>query len=388
MTIPQKNIDKLSTRFKTVETKADLADLLSIAKAMAYKEDVKPISVKALTYYANPALCKQRYRTFIIPKKSGGQRTINAPVDGLKRILRSLNYIVQALTRPHNAATGFVLNRSIVDNALRHTDKNYVYNIDLKDFFHSFDRNRVKLGFMYPPFDLRGDREPLAFLLACLCTHNIEEGGITRRVLPQGSPVSPTLTNLLCMKLDRRLTGLAKRFSLTYSRYADDISFSSKHNVYGKEEFLKELHRIIHDDQGFTINPKKVRLQKRGYRQEVTGLTVNQKPNVTRRYVKQIRMYLYYWEKYGFEKANAIFIKDYKTDRGATKKGTPDLANVLDGKLEFLRMVKGKEDSTYSALKSRFDLVVDADNPILEIIAIWEGKGIEKAMEKYFNKLK
>jgi len=117
---------------------------------------------------------------------------------------------------------------------------------------------------------------------------------------------------------------------------------------------MAELKRII-DNEKLTINPKKTRLQKSGYRQEVTGLIVNEKVNVTRRYVKQIRMWLYYWEKYGYEKAEQIFKRDYISDKGHVKNmGTP-MINVLDGKLEYLKMVKGVEDTTFLGLKSRFE---------------------------------
>jgi RNA-directed DNA polymerase len=102
---------------------------------------------------------------------------------------------------------------------------------------------------MYEPFNLNGDREFLAFLLASLCTHPIEIDGLLKTVLPQGSPTSPTLTNILCTKLDRRLTGLANRFGVTYTRYADDITFSSPHNIYSDEIFTAELKRIIEQDQ-------------------------------------------------------------------------------------------------------------------------------------------
>lgn len=238
---------------------------------------------------------------------------------------------------------------------------------------------------MHEPFDLNEDREPLAFLLASLCTHPFEIDGEEKTILPQGSPTSPTLTNILCKKLDRRLNGLANRFSATYTRYADDITFSSSHNIYTNEEFNKELKRIIEEDQKLVINPKKTRLQKAGYRQEATGLVVNNKVNVRRRYVKQIRMWLYYWEKYGYEKANQIFKRDYIADKGHVKNMNATLVNVLDGKLEFLKMVKGVEDGTYKGLKERFDLLVGFTDPINQLLDIWESEGIDKAMDVYFN---
>lgn len=385
MKIEQAHIDQIRKQFAELQSKEDLVKLLSNAKTMLYGEECKPVQLKSLTYYANPTLCKKRYQTFTIKKKSGADRTINAPVKGLKSILRSLNFVLQCVYEPHEAATGFVLEKSIVDNAKKHVGHHYVLNMDLKDFFHTFDRNRVKMGFIYEPFNLGGDKEPLAFLLASLCTHPFEIDGEEKAVLPQGSPTSPTLTNILCKKLDRRLTGLANRFGATYTRYADDITFSSPHNIYTDEEFNKELKRIIEEDQKLVINPKKTRLQKAGYRQEATGLIVNDKVNVRMRYVKQIRMWLYYWEKYGYEKAEQIFKRDYIADKGHVKNINAHLVNVLDGKLEFLKMVKGAEDGTYKGLKSRFDLLVGYTDPINQVLNVWETEGIDQAMSTYYK---
>jgi RNA-directed DNA polymerase len=366
MKIEQTHIDQIRNQFAALQSKEDLVKLLSDAKNMLYGEECKPFKLKSLTYYANPTLCKKRYQTFPIKKKSGADRTIHAPVKGLKSILRSLNFVLQCIYEPHEAATGFVREKSIVDNAKKHVGHHYVFNIDIKDFFHSFDRNKVKLAFMYEPFNLRQEREELAFLLACLCTHPILIDDEIKNVLPQGSPCSPTLTNILCRRLDHRLSGLAKRFGAVYTRYADDITFSSYHNIFKREanpllndkgcydNFIAELERLL-SEEGLKINPEKTRLQKAGYRQEATGLIVNEKVNVRRRYVKQIRMWLYYWEKYGYEKAEQLFCKDYLNDKGHVKKGKPNLANVLSGKLEFLKMVKGVENRTYIGLKNRID---------------------------------
>lgn len=385
MKIEKSHIDHIRKQFANLQTKEDLMGLLNDALRMLYSEQSKPIQLKSLTYYANPALCNSRYKAFTIKKRSGADRTIHAPVKGLKTILRSLNFVLQCMYESHKAATGFVLEKSIVDNAKKHVGHHYVLNLDLKDFFHSFDRNRVKIGLMYAPFNLRGDKEPLAFLLASLCTHPFEIDGVVKTVLPQGSPTSPTLTNILCKKLDYRLSGLANRFGVTYTRYADDITFSSLHNIFKNEEFNKELRRIIEDDQKLEINPAKTRLQKTDYRQEVTGLIVNDKVNVRRRYVKQIRMWLYYWEKYGYEKAEQIFRRDYIVDKGHVKNMNAHLINVLDGKLEFLKMVKGAEDGTYKGLKQRFDKLAGITDPINRLLDTWEKEGIESAMDVYYK---
>ncbi len=386
MKIGQEHIAQIRTQFAELQNKDDLRKLLSGAKNMLYGKECKPVQLKSLTYYANPSLCKKRYQTFSIKKKSGADRTINAPVKGLKSILRSLNFVLHCVYKPHEAATGFVLKKSIVDNAKKHVGHHYVFNVDLKDFFHSFDRNRVKLAFMYEPFNLREEREELAFMLACLCTHPIQMDGEIKNVLPQGSPCSPTLTNILCRRLDHRLSGLAKRFRAVYTRYADDITFSSYHNIYKREEnsklnnrgcydnFIAELERLL-SEEGLKINSEKTRLQKACYRQEATGLVVNEKVNVHSRYVKQIRMWLYYWEKYGYEKANQIFKRDYIADKGHVKKVNAKLENVLYGKLEFLKMVKGFENKTYNKLKERFDaLIINSDKTAKEEkVAFGEG---------------
>lgn len=367
-TIDKEHIEDIRNKFSLIGSKDDLLSLLNYAKVLLYGESCKPFTLNSLNYYANPEYCNNRYKKFSVKKKSGGQRIIHAPVTGLKSLLRALNLVIQCISEPHEAATGFIPNRSIVDNAKKHLNQNYVFNIDLSDFFFSFDRNRVKLAFMKSPFNLSGNKEPIAFLIAALCTHPLEFDDGIKIVLPQGSPTSPTLTNILCVKLDRRLSGLADRFGVRYTRYADDITFSSKHSIFNENEFKSELHRIISEDNllklkdkeliigpQLRINEKKTRLQKSAFRQEVTGLIVNEKVNVKKRYVKQLRMWLYYWEKYGYEKAQQIFSSDYIADKGHVKAGKPNLSNVLDGKLEFLKMVKGVEDGTYSGLKRRFD---------------------------------
>lgn len=375
MIIEQQDIDQIRQQFAKIQTKKDLVALLNVAKGILYKKETQPFRLKDLTYHANPALNKKRYTQFSIKKKSGGERIINAPAKGLKSILRALNFVLQCVYEPHKAATGFVRNKSIIDNAKIHIASNYVYNIDLKDFFHSFDRNRVKMAFMYT-CNLGKKGEHLAFLLACLTTHPFEINGETKIVLPQGSPTSPTITNILCQNLDRKLTGLAKRFGVKYSRYADDMTFSSSHSVYKKEDFLKEMKRIIEKSQKLTINPTKTRLQKAAYRQEVTGLIVNEKVNVRRRYLKKIRMLLHLWERDGYVQAQRIFQDINQKDKKNLKNGEPDLLNVLDGKLNFLSMVKGVDSPTYITLQKRFVAVY---NKLLNnVLNTVEEKGIEE----------
>jgi len=251
---------------------------------------------------------------------------------------------------------------------------------------------------------LVASRLKLANTIASLCCNemeverknNIGEWEIFKRnVTPQGAPTSPVISNIVCQRLDYLLTAVAKRFGLKYSRYADDITFSSMHNVYKSDSnFIKELNRII-GEQGFTIKESKTRLQKEGYRKEVTGLVINEKINVRKRYIKQLRMWIYYWEKYGYKKASIFFLQQYKEDKGHIKKNIPEMANVIIGKLDYLKMVKGNNNFLYLNLKKRVDYLLNnttnlqqkkydkKNNHLDEILKTIFNEGLEIAMAKY-----
>ena len=343
-------MDKFETRKRVsaLQTKADLLKLLNDLKVNDLQENAYPIPMKAINFYCNPAH-EKRYKSFSIPKKSGGQRVISAPCRGLMSILTYLNVMFEAMYEPAPCVCGFAIGKSVVDNANNHVGKNYVFNLDMKDFFPSIQQARVWARLQAAPYNMKKD---VANIIAGLCCMKTSDG---KFVLPQGAPTSPILTNMICERLDRRLTGLARRFGLSYSRYADDITFSSMHFVYsGDGDFMKELNRIVSEEH-FSLNDKKTRLQKNNVRQEVTGITVNEKANVTRKYVREIRQLLYIWKKYGYNDAYSKFYPKYKAEKGHVKKGEPVLENVLSGKLLYLTMVKGEEDSTYLRLRKQFD---------------------------------
>jgi retron-type reverse transcriptase len=395
MELDKKHIKTIRTLFGKMKTKEELLTLLNYVKVVLYGEKAVPFSLSQLNYHYTPKANPKRYIQFCIKKKSGTERVISAPNNGLKEIQKCLNLIFQQIHEPHTAANGFVSGKSIVDNAKIHSGSFYVYNIDLKDFFPSIDQARVWGRLKNAPFNLNENqkRAELANIIASLCCHEMEVERLDKNgffaktiksVLPQGAPTSPTLSNIICERLDIRLSGVAKRFGLKYSRYADDITFSSMHNVYQKNsEFLIEIQRII-NDQNFHIKESKTRIQKQGFRQEVTGLIVNDKPNVNKRYISQLRMWIYYWEHYGYEKALSFFTPRYLTDKGHVKKGVPSLENVLAGKLEYLKMVKGEKNSVYLGLADRVKKLSSEKNPLNEVLAIWEKEGIDKAMDHYY----
>ena len=388
MPIDIQHIEAIRQQFASLQTKEDLLTLLNLAKSVLFnKGEENPIKLKSLTWYANTSLEVVRYQSFTIPKKSGSERIIYAPVGPLKTIQRCLNLVLQCVFTPHKAATGFVPGKSIIDNARPHVGRHYIYNLDLKDFFPSVDFHRVKACLKLAPFNLTGDREPLAFLIANLCCER-HPGDPKRAFLPQGAPSSPILTNVVCQQLDRRITGLAKRFGATYTRYADDMTFSSFTNVYQPEgEFCCELERII-TDQRFVINPDKTRLQRPGYRQTVTGLTVNEQVNVSRRFWRDIRALLHNWETLGYDEANSRFRNVYAVDKAYVSTKAPALANVLSGKLLFMKMVRGADDSLYQQYVRQLEALTDTttDNKPVDvdrILDIWEKQGIDKAMDAF-----
>lgn len=401
MKLQEEQINSIKRSFNTMKSKEDFLSLMNYAKRILYGEKVFDFTIKNINYHANPKLNRNRYRKFSIKKKSGGERIINAPAKGLKALQKCLNLIFQTIYEVNPAANGFVNNKSIVDNAKIHEASIYVYNIDLKDFFSSIDQARVWGRLRFPPFNLneKHGKQELANIIASLCGHEFEvermndnkEWHLEKRfVLPQGAPTSPTLSNIICQQLDFYLTSVAKRFGLKYSRYADDITFSSMHNVYQPEsDFSKEINRII-TEQGFHIKESKTRLQKDGYRKEVTGLNVNVKANVQKRYVKQLRMWLYLWENYGYEKASSFFLKEYILNKGHISKGKPNMANVIGGKLDYLKMVKGNQNNLFIKLKERFDNLSGRDeniqnreNHLNKVIEIIFDKGIDSAMDFY-----
>lgn len=262
-----------------------------------------------LTYH-RAAMAVDHYHRFTIPKRTGGQRVISAP----KRRLRTAqSWVLSTLlsrVEVHPAAAAFRPKRSILDNAAAHTGRAVVVRVDLKDFFPSITFRRVK-GL----FESFGYNEGIATLLALITTEaprvTLSLDGkkrfvsIGERQLPQGACTSPALTNVLCRKLDRRLTGAAQSFGFTYSRYADDLVFShpSPDAPLGA---LLALLRTILTQEGFTVNEAKTAIMRGHQRQTVTGLVVNgEAPRLSREDLRRFRAFLHHCERDGFEAVTA-----------------------------------------------------------------------------------
>ena len=213
------------------------------------------------------------YRTFALQKKSGGERQITAPRVFLKVIQRYILDCILSSSQPHDAAFGFVRGRSPAQGAERHVGHSFLWNIDLKDFFPSIKQAQVErlfLSFGYLP--------SASHVLSSLCCLN--------GFLPQGAPTSPSIANQIFLEADIEIAKLCGDYGISYSRYADDLSFSAKEPI--PVEFMNSIKKLV-VKFGFSINAKKTRLMGPKCRREVTGLTVNDKVSIPRIKRRQIR---------------------------------------------------------------------------------------------------
>jgi retron-type reverse transcriptase len=286
---------------------------------------------KQLAYILYKIPGASKYKTFEIPKKSGGTRKICAPMDPLKTLQRRLSKLLYECRAeiekkaPRRALShGFRKSHSIFSNAKLHKNRTYVLNLDLQDFFPTFNFGRVR-GFFIKDRDFELD-EKVATVLAQIACHE--------NSLPQGSPCSPIIADMIAHILDARLAGLAKAHKVTYSRYADDLTFSTSQKIFPAAlasraneaeslwELGEDLTRTV-EGCGFIVNPAKTRMQVRTSRQLVTGLTVNTKVNIRQEYYRYAR-----------SMRNALF------QTGVYHRRTPVIADGEPGKMQSFKSVE------------------------------------------------
>ncbi len=335
---------------------------LETARDVASYFDV-PLGRMLWTLYKAPE--SVRYTAFEIPKRTGGMRPIHAPHGLLRELQDKLKFDLDKLYEPHPNAHGFIVAKSVTSNARGHVGKKWVLNVDLENFFPTVNFGRVRGLFMKPPFEMS---PAAATVCAQIATH--------KNGLPQGAPTSPVLSNMIAVPLDRALLRLARAHHVAYSRYADDITFSTDDAQFPVSLAVREhaadgVQRIIAGDElskavatcGFKINAKKVRLQGRGVRQSVTGLGVNEKVNVARDRIRMLRAMLHAWSKFGLDAAGEEHFKRYRGRDMSSRMHEPGGAfrNIVYGHLAFVKMVRGTSDPVFLKLCAR---VLDLDpNP-------------------------
>jgi RNA-directed DNA polymerase len=333
------------------EARAAIQKLVSARDVAAYLG----VTYSSFVWNFRKRTLESRYRTFELPKRRGGSRKILAPIDSVRDIQRRANAILTALYRPKSSVHGFTIGRSIRTNASCHTRRRWVLNVDLEDFFPTINFGRVLAAFMAPPYRIQRDAAVAFAQIVC------HDGW-----LPQGAPTSPIVSNMVVARMDAELEMLAKRSRCSYTRYADDLTFSTNLPNFPPDIALSSASEVVAGEgltrtveiNGFRINKPKVRLQAHRHRQTVTGLKVNQKVNVDREVIRQIRAMLHAWRKFGLEAAQAVYEASYSSRKIRAPQSPPArFENVVRGKLSFLAMIRGREDATYQKMRDQYRLL-------------------------------
>ena len=297
-----------------------------------------------LGYYASRVDKTPLYTTFRIPRRNGRERQIEAPVRTLKFIQRLIHESLTRVYGPHPAVHGFRSDRSIVTNAENHLGRRYVLNIDLVDFFPSITRPRIFGRLVAPPYLF--DRN-VANLIAALSTNVYSQ-------LPQGSPSSPVIANMVAAGLDADLADLCGSLYCRYTRYADDITISTSRgelspqlarypNALGTGQVVigDRLINVI-ENHGFRINDRKSRLQSHWTRQLCTGLVVNgNRVSPPRSYTRRLRSLIDHWRKNGWQDAARVL--NSKENRPLFQ-NRQALLNHINGRIGYMKMVRGPND--------------------------------------------
>jgi RNA-directed DNA polymerase len=329
--------EKLSTSFLKVTTPRELAECLHI-------------KYKILIYNLYVIAEEIKYKEFEIKKRNGKTRQIVAPISGIKLIQSRLNSVLQLIYPRKSCVHGFVLSGNILTNAQTHANQRCLINIDLENFFPSINFGRVRGLFLAYPFFFN---EKIATTLAQVCCY--------KGYLPQGAPSSPIISNFICRRLDNDLLSLATWNKCSYSRYADDITFSTSLKVFPNDIAtfnkntieLSEKFKGLIVSNGFNINFSKVRFATKYNRQEVTGLITNEFPNVNRKFVRHVRAMLHAWEKHGINKAALEHFAKYNYKNKVSTNLESSYEKQLAGKISFIGSIKGKEHAISRKLYRR-----------------------------------
>ena len=288
------------------------------------------------------------YTRFEITKRDGTVRVIHSPRWPLRNIQKKLANLLTEIYKPSPRATAYLKGRGIKYNASLHLGKRLILNIDLENYFPSIHFGRIRGRLMAEPYRLSNE---VATTIARICTLNDR--------LPIGSPASPVLANIVSSHLDGLLTKLSRENGCFYSRYADDITLSTNRRTLPKSLVVFNSKTQKHEAgsllveaielAGFTVNNKKTRLLDKRSRQEVTGVTINEFPNVNRTFFRDLRGCIHAWERYGRGDAEKFFHEKYNWRKSET------LERNLRGRLEHLIHIRGQDDLVVWKLVKRFN---------------------------------
>lgn len=349
----------IKAQFLSLKTRKDVADLLGISE-------------RSLRYFLFKVRPENMYKSFTIPKSDGSKRSISAPDNRLKAIQRKLADILSVVYDPKVCAYGFIPGKNFVDNAACHIGRKLILNIDLQDFFSQIHFGRISGMLCKEPYNIGKEAAITIAQIACLNGR-----------LPQGAPSSPIITNMITAPLDNAMMRLAKKYSCVYTRYADDITFSTYKPEYDRSivyidkespQIGVELGRIL-EKHSFVVNHKKIRLYSQSNHQEVTGLTVNKFPNLPRPYLKHLRAIIHSCNKFGVYNAARFYLEKGLCKNPVINKllNSPDSEGkivewfklVLVGKVRFIKQVKGCKNLTYLSFAKQVNNLFD--EPIFDL---------------------
>jgi RNA-directed DNA polymerase len=325
-----KKSEKLTVLFLSMVNSVDLCLLVQLAP-------------EVLTRLIN----SPTYTEVFIPKKRGGKRKLEVPEYLLLGAQKRLNSYLQSTyiqIRPEYVH-GFVLTNgthenkaNIVSNATPHVGKKYVMNLDLEDFFPSIKAKSIRELFLSELFNFDHHLSTCLALLTTIDGH-----------LPQGAPTSPVLSNFVCLEMDKALHLYAFLKQVEYTRYADDLTFSA--DLPFDEDWVSGLKKMI-EQHGFRLNNEKFRIQSTNRKQSVTGVTVNKRLNVDRKFYKKVRAMLHDLKQNGIESAT---IKHFGLANKPNQEQCRFFIKRLEGYLSFIGQVRGADDPIYNRMKSSFN---------------------------------
>lgn len=335
-------------------------DSLGIFSELESGEDVArffEIPYGQLLYLLYKKADERKYISFYIRKKTKGRRSISKPQKGIDILQKKLKPFLDSYYRVKAPVHGFVKGKSIVSNAIVHKKCRYVLNIDLSDFYGTINFGRVRGIFLAEPFKF--GEKAASILAQLICFQN---------KLPQGACTSPVISNLVATNLDKKLVALAKRYHCQYTRYADDITISCNKKAFPRslatfegnnpitgQTIVGKLLEDTIDSAGFKINHSKVRLQIPFVRQDVTGITVNEFPNVKRSYIRNLRAMLHDWKENGVMAAEKNYISKHPEKNIEIPESKLDgtyFLKVFYGKLSFVKMVREYTDKNDSIVSN------------------------------------
>ena len=327
-----KDIAKRIDLFRKAKTKQELA------ASIGY-------NYKFIVYFIYAKDVEAHYTEYNISKKYKGERVISAPNEKLKQIQKNIAEILLNIYSPKHCVNSFVKGKNVATNAKPHLQARHVLRLDLENFFPSIHFGRVR-NLFEAVFEFPRD---VSTLLARICCY--------KGSLPQGAPTSPIISNMICLRLDAQLTRLANSCHCKYTRYADDITFSTKKESFN-EKILQshnplvisnKIIDIIECNNYFKINKNKTHLCSNNDSKFITGVKVNKILNNSRSKYREIRAMLHAVREYGHDKALAEHIENYS--RRKTTIQRKNFFNIIQGKISYLSMVRGKNDEIVAKLK-------------------------------------